>query len=59
MQAKHVHIDKILPYGELIRGFANQPFISKGDLKKSLRDRGIFFHHQKKKTWFHVSLPYF
>jgi len=50
MQAKHVHIDKILPYGELIRGFANQPFISKGDLKKSLRDRGIFFPSSEKEN---------
>lgn len=48
MQKKHESIDKILPYGELIRGFANQGFISKGDLKKALRERGVFFQHSEK-----------
>lgn len=42
MQKEHDHIDKILPFGELIRGFANQSYISKAELKKALRDRGIF-----------------
>lgn len=48
MQKEHESIDKILPYGELIRGFANQGFISKGDLKKVLRERGVFFQHSEK-----------
>lgn len=42
MQKAHDHIDKFLPFGELIRGFANQSCISKGDLKRALRERGIF-----------------
>jgi len=43
MQKGYEHIDKMLPYGELIRGFANQSEISDGDLKNALRERGIFF----------------
>jgi hypothetical protein len=48
MQTAHESIDKILPYGELIRGFANQSYISKGDLKKALRERGIVFQYSEK-----------
>lgn len=50
MQKIHQHIDNILPYGELIRGFANQSCISKGDLKHSLRERGIFFNLSERET---------
>jgi hypothetical protein len=48
MKLTHDGIDKILPFGELIRGFANQSNISKGDLKKTLRNRGIFLSSAEK-----------
>jgi len=48
MQKKFEGIDKILPFGELIRGFSNQNSISKGDLKRTLRDRGIFLPSAEK-----------
>jgi hypothetical protein len=48
MRLVHNDIDKILPFGELIRGFANQSNISKGDLKKTLRGRGIFLSSSEK-----------
>src|SRR5690606_19171848 len=50
MKIQHKDIDKFLPYGELIRGFANQSYLSKSDLKKSLRKRGIFFTNSEKET---------
>ncbi|WP_309607472.1 hypothetical protein [Flavobacterium sp.] len=50
MKQVHQHIDKILPYGELMRGFANQNYISKSDLKKFLRNRGIFFNYSEKEN---------
>lgn len=48
MKQEHKFIDKILPYGELLRGFANQPYISKADLKHLLRNRGVFFNQTEK-----------
>lgn len=50
MRQEHKHIDKILPFGELMRGFANQTYISKSDLKNFLRNRGVFFNHSNKET---------
>jgi hypothetical protein len=35
-------IDQILPYGEQLRGFMEQSFVGKGDLKDLLRRRGVF-----------------
>lgn len=35
-------IDQILPYGELLRGFMEQSFVGKADLKDLLRRRGVF-----------------
>ncbi len=40
--------DQILPYGEMLRGFMEQPFVTKGDLKQVLRNRGIFTHTTEK-----------
>lgn len=37
-------IDQILPHGEMLRGFMEQSFVTKGDLKEVLRNRGIFTH---------------
>lgn len=48
MKKVHENIDQMLPYGELLRGFATQSSISKGELKKVLRGRGIFFKNNEK-----------
>ena len=48
MRKIHENIDQMLPYGELLRGFATQGSISKGELKKVLRSRGIFFKNNEK-----------
>lgn len=50
MKIQHQDIDKFLPFGELIRGFANQPYLSKSDLKRFLRKRGIFFTNADKEA---------
>ncbi|MEX0813169.1 MAG: hypothetical protein WD048_13200 [Chitinophagales bacterium] len=42
MKSKPENIDKILPFGEFIRGFANQSYVSKSDLNKFLKSRGVF-----------------
>ncbi|QSV55307.1 MAG: hypothetical protein HEP80_16910 [Dolichospermum sp. UKL201] len=41
-------IDQILPYGELLRGFMEQSFVGKSDLKDVLRNRGVFTHNTEK-----------
>lgn len=46
-------IDQILPYGELLRGFMEQSFVGKGDLKDILRNRGIFTRNTEK----HDTIP--
>jgi hypothetical protein len=46
-------IDQMLPYGEMLRGFMEQSFISKSDLKDVLRNRGIFTHKTEK----HDTIP--
>jgi hypothetical protein len=43
-------INDILPFGEALRSFCVQPFISKSDLVKHLRNRGIFIHNSEKKA---------
>ncbi|WP_444647686.1 GapS4b family protein [Flavobacterium columnare] len=48
MKKTYENIDKILPYGELIRGFANQNLITNTDLSNSLRNRGVFFGKNEK-----------
>lgn len=50
MKNQHNDIDKFLPFGELVRGFVNQPYLSKSDLKRFLRKRGIFFTNSDKET---------
>lgn len=42
MQIEHKDIDKFLPFGEALRGFANQRFISAHELRSILKERGIF-----------------
>jgi hypothetical protein len=46
-------IDQILPHGELLRGFMEQSFVGKGDLKDVLRNRGIFTRNTEK----HDTIP--
>lgn len=42
MQTNPEDIDIILPFGELLRGFLEQPLIGKADLRMVLRARGVF-----------------
>lgn len=42
MNIEHKEIDKFIPFGEAMRGFANQKFISAYELQCILRERGIF-----------------
>jgi len=48
MQTKPDDIDVILPYGEALRAFLEQPFITKADLKAILRSRGVFVGQSEK-----------
>jgi len=48
MKHEHKDVNKILPCGELLRGFANQGYLVKTDLKKFLRNRGVFFNTSDK-----------
>ena len=38
MNIEHKDIDKFIPFGEALRGFANQKFISAYELQTILRD---------------------
>lgn len=42
MSEKPKNIENMLPHGEFLRTFLNQPFVSKGELKSLLRSRGVF-----------------
>src|SRR6266545_2351863 len=48
MQTQPDNIDVILPYGEALRPFLEQPFITKADLKDTLRSRGVFVGRYEK-----------
>lgn len=48
MIKSHENIDQMLPQGELLRGFTAQNSISRGELKKVLRSRGVFFKSNEK-----------
>lgn len=50
MKPIHENIDQMLPYGELLRGFAAQTTISKGELKSLLKNRGIFLNNNDKES---------
>jgi len=43
------NIDLLLPCGETLRGFMEQPFISPSDLKGTLRARGVFLNRNEKR----------
>ncbi len=49
MHTTPVNIDLLLPYGEALRGFMEQPYIASADLKSSLRSRGIFLRRNEKR----------
>lgn len=48
MNTLHKDINKIIPFGEFLRGFINQRYITVSDLSRVLRERGIFvLNHEK------------
>lgn len=42
MNTEHKDIKKVLPYGEVLRGFANQRCITQAEIHSILKERGIF-----------------
>ena len=50
MNTPHKDINKIVPFGEFLRGFINQRYITVSDLSKVLRDRGIFVFNNEKEV---------
>ena len=48
MNTLHKDINKIIPFGEYLRGFINQRYITVSDLSRVLRERGIFVLNQEK-----------
>ena len=48
MNIEHKDIDKFIPYGEMLRGYANQNIISNAEIHRILRERGIFTLNQEK-----------
>ena len=42
MNHEHKDIQKILPYGELLKGFVNQKFLASAELYRILKERGVF-----------------
>lgn len=46
-------IDQMLPFGEMLRGFMEQSFVGKSDLKDVLRNRGVFTFNTEK----HDTIP--
>ena len=49
MQKAPDDIDVLLPFGESLRGFLEQPFIAPADLKHTLRSRGVFLSRNEKR----------
>ena len=48
MNTLHKDINKIIPFGEFLRGFINQRYITASDLARILRERGVFvLNHEK------------
>ena len=48
MNTLHKDINKIIPFGEFLRGFIIQRYITVSDLSRVLRERGIFvLNHEK------------
>jgi len=53
MNTEHKDIHKIIPYGEQLRGFVNQKFISSAELNRILKERGIFTLSTEKERSIH------
>ena len=49
MQKAPDDIDVLLPFGEALRGFLEQPFIAPADLRHTLRSRGVFLSRSEKR----------
>lgn len=49
MNKEPIDIDRFLPYGEMLRGFVEQPFVTKADLSDLLRRRGVFVNPNEKR----------
>lgn len=48
MNVEHKDIDKFIPYGEMLRGYANQNIISNAEIHRILKERGVFTLNQEK-----------
>ena len=48
MNIQHTDIKKFIPFGESLRGFANQRFISQVEIHRILKERGVFTLNQEK-----------
>jgi len=48
MNVEHKDIDKFIPYGEMLRGYANQSIISNAEIHRILKERGVFTMNQEK-----------
>lgn len=48
MRQNHKDIKFFIPFGESVRGFANQQFISAAEINRILRERGVFALNQEK-----------
>lgn len=49
MNKEPVDIERFLPFGEMLRGFVEQPFVTKSDVSDVLRSRGVFVNPNDKK----------
>lgn len=48
MRQDHKYIKHFIPFGESIRGFANQQFVSAAEISRILKGRGVFAFNQDK-----------
>lgn len=48
MNTEHKDIRKIIPFGEYLRGFVNQKYITNAELNSILKERGIFALNSQK-----------
>lgn len=48
MNTEHKDIQKIVPFGEYLRGFVNQKYITPSELNRILRERGVFVLNTEK-----------
>ncbi len=48
MNTEHKDIRKIIPFGEYLRGFVNQKYITNAELNNILKERGVFVLNSQK-----------